>query len=164
VADERTRACLREATLRANPEYALVLHDRLSSAQQASVRASSWGDGDLYGVLQPRTGTRPPINVVDHDTALLLLTLQAPGCVPHYVIEQCHDTTEDPIAELVLEGVLELERDGRFVSGAAALETLGTTRRAEGNGALARLSSQALRYAEALHIDDSPLLMSRLYG
>jgi len=64
----------------------------------------------------------------------------------------------------VADGVLEI-RDGEdFVSGARALAVVGEERKAEGGGRLAELSREALRYDQALAVDDPLALSWRLYG
>jgi hypothetical protein len=139
-----------------------VLLDRLAPEQQAAVRAS-WQADELYGILQPKRPERAPIKAVGHSTALLFLTLRSPGPVPRYVVERGDDAAAETVADLILEGVLQIRRNGRFVSGAAALELLDGAPHRDGGGALAQLSLQALRYVDALGIDDVAELTARLY-
>jgi hypothetical protein len=106
------------------------------------------------------------IKSVCRDTALLYLTLKESGPLPGYLTGSPAPDTNQAIAELVLDGVLEIKREGdnEFVSGSNAYPLLYADRPTERTGgALARLSVDALRYAQALEIDDAGKLSARLY-
>jgi hypothetical protein len=153
------------ARFRANPRYELVLFDRLPSDQQA-VLTDLRADPDFYGILRPRDSSGLAIKSVCRDTALLYLTLQEPGALPGYVAANRSPDTNQSIAEMVLDGVLEIMRsvDGAFVSGAEAYSLLYTDRQLDcAVGKLARLSTDALRYGQALEIEDAGKLSARLY-
>jgi hypothetical protein len=163
--DERTAdapASIRHAILRANPSYELVLLDRLDGAAREQI-AREHGD-DLYGVLRPLRGDgRLQPHAVSSETALLFLTLREPAPLPGYVADRLDDEGERALVRLVLDGVLELRRDGHFVSGAAAGELLGAARSAGGRGRIGELSLVALRYGQELAALPEPLLARRLY-
>lgn len=155
-------------TLRAGAAYELVSFDRLPPAEQLLL-AELRGDPGFYGVLRPRADTGRTVRAVDRDMALLWLSLQAPAPLPFFAREG-EDGAGRRIAELVLDGVLEVEDDdGRFVAGPAALR-LATA----GDGAavdagatasrLGRLADAALRHAAALGDDDVERLAARLYA
>jgi hypothetical protein len=101
---------------------------------------------------------------VDRDTALLLLTLREPGPLPGYAMEALGASAARTLARLVADGVLEVREGEGFVSGAAALALMGQAGGSTGGGRLATLSRAALRYAEALVVDDPVVLSWRLYG
>jgi hypothetical protein len=159
---------------RANPAYELVLWDRLEPAEQASLERLR-EDPELYGVLRPRRRSgaaaerAPGLKAVDRETALLFLTLREPGSLPAYVRAVLGAAAGRTIGRLVADGVLEVEREGAFVHGAAAFE-LGRQPGEDGGdgedagGRLAALSLAALRYGAALAIDDPLRLSFRLYG
>src|SRR4051812_14272049 len=151
--------------LRANPAYELVLWDRLAPEERRALDRLPY-DPDFYGILRPRPAEAPgaPLGVkaVDRDTALLVFTLREPGPLPSYVRSALGEATGRTIARLIADGILEIERDGEFVCGPAALE-LGRQAAAAG-GRLAELSVAALRYGQALAIDDPLRLSLRLYG
>src|SRR5690242_20152557 len=109
---------IEEANFRANPNYELVLFDRLSSDQR-EVLKDLQSDPDLFGILRPRHADLG-IKSVCRDTALLYFTLQQPGRLPSYVRAMFGDECNQAVAELVLDGVLEVENDDAFVSGADA--------------------------------------------
>ena len=148
---------------RANPAYELVLWDRLEPAERASLERLR-EDPELYGVLRPRS-SGPGLKAVDRETALLFLTLREPGGLPSYVRELLGAAAGRTIGRLVADGVLEVEREGAFVHGAAAFEPERETGGEEnGGGHLAVLSLAALRYGAALALDDPLRLSFRLYG
>jgi hypothetical protein len=69
------------------------------------------------------------------------------------------------VAALVLDGVLEVEDDGEFLSGANACDLLldSSIPGPAGDDPIAQLSYRALRYADALEIADASALSARLY-
>ncbi|HEX7185408.1 MAG TPA: hypothetical protein VF756_26525 [Thermoanaerobaculia bacterium] len=148
---------------RANPRYELVLFDRLP-AEERRVLVSLREDPDFYGVLRPREAAGLGVKSVDRDTALLFLTLREPGPLPAYVDTVLGEAAERTVARLVADGVLEVESGGSWGSGAAVLGLLRHGDAPEpGAGRLAELSVAALRYGQALAVDDPLLLSWRLY-
>jgi hypothetical protein len=147
---------------RANPAYELALWDRLAPGERAALERLR-DDPDFYGILRPGTaGSGLGVKSVDRETALLFLTLREPGGLPSYVRAVLGETAGRTVARLVADGILEIEKNGAFVSGPAAF----ADRRdgGAGEGRLARLSVAALRYGEALAVDDPLRLSLRLYG
>ena len=152
-----------DASFRATPDYQLVLFDRLDPAQQDTLRDLT-KDPDFYGVLIPSETGSHTTKSVCRDTALLLFTLQQPGRLPAYVRASLGENCNEEIAQLVLDGVLQMERDGRFISGAEAYDLIYHERSpAESSGVIGRLTQAALEYAQTLDIDDSAKLSARLY-
>jgi len=152
---------------RANPAYELVLWDRLEPAERASLERLR-EDPELYGVLRPRREEAAlrglGLKAVDRETALLFLTLREPGALPAYVRAVLGAAAGRTIGRLVADGVLEVEREGAFVHGAAAFELRREAGGEAGGGHLAALSLAALRYGAALGVDDPLRLSFRLYG
>ncbi len=146
--------------LRANPLYELVLADRLEPELRRSLSELERDPG-FYGVL--RSGTN--LKAVDRDTALLFLTLCEPGPLPAYVRRISGEDAAATVARLVADGILEIAAGGGFVSGPAAFDLLWEEED-EGSrgGRLAALSLAALRYGQALAIDEPVRLSLRLYG
>ena len=95
---------------------------------------------------------------------LLYLTLTQLGPLPSYLRGGLCKECNRAVAELVLDGVLEILCNGRFVSGSEAYERIYPCAvMGEPGGTLARLTRAALEYAQALDIDDSARLSARLY-
>ncbi|HEX5719536.1 MAG TPA: hypothetical protein VF179_25475 [Thermoanaerobaculia bacterium] len=152
---------------RANPAFELVLFDRLEPRERETL-AELRKDPDFYGILRPRPGEAAALGVksVDRETALLFLTLREPGALPSYMKTMLGDGALRVVARLVADAILEVEEDGRFISGAAALALFGERRSGQNGtgGRLAEISLAALRYAQGLAEDDPLALSFRLYG
>lgn len=155
---------LRDFRLRANPEYELVVLDRLSAAEQQMFEALK-ADPDCYGILRPRTSGNLTIKAASRDAALLFFTLQTPSPLPRYVQQSLGENCDQTIAQMVLDGILEIEADGAMLSGPAAHSYIcGDQPVLENEGFLAALSRRALQYAETLDINDAAALSMRLYN
>ena len=153
-----------EATFRANPNYELVLFDRLPPAEQVVLRGLQQ-DPDFYGLLCSRERTDLGFKSVCQDTALLYLTLTKPGRLPSYIKNLFGDKCNQAIAELVLDGVLEIDSHETFVSGPQAYHLIySESLPSEAGGTIAGQSIEALKYAQALDISHSQKLSARLYA
>lgn len=152
---------------RASPAFELVLFDRLPDGERRAL-ADLARDPDFYGVLRPRdpagtSGLAP--KSADRDTALLVLTLREPGPLPAYALAQLGEAAPRVIARFVADGVLEVEKDGAFISGPAGLDLFVRTESSpRREGRIAALSLAALRCAQGLPVDDPRLLALRLYA
>ncbi|HEX9942429.1 MAG TPA: hypothetical protein VGG03_10460 [Thermoanaerobaculia bacterium] len=153
---------LLDRDFRANPSYDLVLFDRLPDEERRAL-AGLADDPGFYGVLRRRGAPGPGPRSVDRDTALLFLTLREPGRLPSYVRAALGESASRAIGRLVADGVLEVESGGSFVSGPAALDQFGGSRREAGSGRIAVLSLAALRAAQALPVEDPERLAWTLY-
>jgi hypothetical protein len=149
----------------ANRDYRLVLFDRLPPDQQEVLRDLT-KDPEFYGVLLPPEGSSRKAKSACQSTALLLFTLMEPGPLPAYVLGNLGATANQAIAELVLDEVLMMEFQGRFVCGSAAYDLLYSEPRSgeSSPAASADLTCAALEYAESLDLDDSNMLSARLYA
>jgi len=150
---------------RANPAFELVLFDRLDPRERETL-AELRKDPDFYGILRPREASLAlGVKSVDRETALLFLTLREPGALPTYMQAMLGDGALRVVARLVADAILEVEEEGRFISGAPALALFGERRSGNGaGGRLADISLAALRYAQDLAEDDPLSLSFRLYG
>jgi hypothetical protein len=150
---------LDRAIFRCHPDARLVLFDRLGADEQARL-AGLTRDPAFYGVLVTPSTTK----AVDRDSALLLLTLETPGPMPRYAWRAFGADAHRRVAGLVLDGVLEIEYEGAFHSGAAALALVGAEAGDDdAGGAIGRLSRGAIRYGAALPMRDPSVLARRLY-
>jgi len=158
-----------ERGFRANPSFDLVLFDRLDPRERETL-ADLRKDPDFYGILRPHPGDTKAnalgVKSVDRETALLFLTLREPGPLPSYMRSLVGDGILRVVARLVADAILEVEEDGSFISGAAALPLFAERRSGGGErgGRLADISLAALRYAQDLAEDDALMLSFRLYG
>lgn len=152
-----------DAVLRANPDYELVLFDRLSNAERAMVPISEQSDADLYGILRPRPGSGLHPRAVSQDTALLYLTLSRPGRLPAYAARSLGGRTDTVVARLVLDSVLEVRHRAVFVSGTAAAGVALPDAGSGGRGRIGELSIAALRYAQQFAYLPTGALGRRLY-
>jgi hypothetical protein len=154
---------VRDFHFRASPDYELVLFDRLSAREQEAFKGLST-DPDGYGILRPRQPGRLGIKSVSRDLALLFYTLQEPGVLPHYVRQSLGEQCDRAIAQMVLDGILEIDAGGTMVSGPAAHACLCPEESAaDREGPMAALSRRALQYAQALDMTEAGLLSARLY-
>ena len=155
-----------DAVFRSNPNYELVLFDRLTDEQQRTFDGLE-KDHDFYGILRPRGGfSMPimPIKSVCRETALLFLTLQAPGKLPSYARVGLGAQCTRVIVEFVLDGVLEVESNGAFVCRSEAYALIyGSKPPHVAEGTIGRLSRDALMYAQGLEISNISELSARLY-
>ncbi len=152
-----------DGRFRSNPDYDLILFDRLSDDQK-ELFAALRTDSEFYGILQPRQACRLGVKSVCRDTALLFLTMREAGELPFFVRDGGEESNQ-AIARLVLDGVLMMQLGEQMVCGAQARDIL--SEQAPDNGAateLAAMSIRALQYAERLPITDAVALSARLYG
>ncbi|RJL33415.1 hypothetical protein [Bailinhaonella thermotolerans] len=150
---------LRAATFRAGAHYELVAAEHLPPAQRELLA----GTPEAYGVLRPVRDPGLGTKAVCRNTARLFRALAEPGPLPPEVAEGLGGDGERAIAELVLDGVLEIGAGGGFVSGPDACDRLFPRVPAAEWGRLARLSAEALRYGQRLDLGDVPRLAARIY-
>jgi hypothetical protein len=156
-----------EAVLRSNPRYELVLLDRLEPDEREQITGEADGRHAPYGLLRPTPDSALEPRVVSTDTALLFLTLAVPGSCPEYVRTGLGANLTAALGRLVLDGILEVEVDGEFRSGAAGWAPLNPSgRESRHGGRTTELSEEAIRYGQAL-VSLAPLpaelVAARLY-
>jgi hypothetical protein len=153
-----------DGIFRANPSYELLSFDRLPAEQQ-ELFFSMKGDPNFYGILRPRNGYQLPLKSACRDTALLFSSLREAGKLPAFVTSPRGVGTNQEIAELVLDGVLEIEHENEMLHGAAAFAAICEPEETRGGDSeIAQLSREALLYAQTLPFTDASLLASRLYA
>ena len=81
-------------------------------------------DDLAYGDLRPNRGVAGPSRPISADVALLFLSLRVPARVPQHFHRAFPGRLEILLRRLVLDGVLEVEHQGTFISGAAAHQLL----------------------------------------
>jgi hypothetical protein len=150
------------AVFRLNPAYDFVTLGNLSSRRKRLLGSIPRSPG-FCGVVWPR---EPGLAVksVCRQTAELLRALRRPGPIPESVRTRGGGEWRRDVASLVLDRVLEVEQNGAFLGGVDALQAIVETRtRLIPRGSLARLSTDAVQYAQALELTDIAQLSSRLY-
>ena len=139
-----------EAVLRANPAYDLVPLDRLTAVERQAVAEEAGRQREPYGLLRPTSDGSLEPRVVSTDTALLFLTLIVPGPCPGYLRSGLGDRLVSTLGRLVLDGILQVEVDGVFRSGAAGWAPVAPASEGRPGGRVAALSEEAVRYGDAL--------------
>ena len=152
-----------EKRFRANPGYELLLREQSVDRDGAPLPIPP-PDEPLYGYLRPKPSSHLTWRAVSPDTALLFLTLRRDGAVPDYFRSLFGGRTDNRLLRLVLDGILEVEHEGAFVSGPGARTPLIGDEAYAGKGPIAALSIEALRYVEALGDLTIPEMTHRLYG
>ena len=155
-----------DVRFRANPNYEIVLLDRLPEDYRQDFKKNAQKELDTYGLLWPRSNKGLTPKAICHETALLLYTMREPGFLPAYVRTRFGVDCNRAIAELVLDNVLEIEDldCAGFVSGAKAHDLLYEHEELElGVGRIPRLSHDALRYGQMVSVTGSAHLSTRLY-
>jgi hypothetical protein len=152
------------ARFRRHPAYALHRLGALPEAHREALGALADGASD-DAVLLPLDPHSPrSAKLIDARTADLLAALSELRPLPSTGAAPAADAWRQ-IQLLVLDGLLEIESHGRLFSGPAAHPVvIGERPLCLGGGALARLSIDALLYAERLPITDPRALSRRLYG
>ena len=155
---------LLQRRFRANDSYELVPFRRLAEAERA-VFADLVEQKDHVGILRPPRGSALGVKNATRSIAALTRLLRKPALLPERIrSSETRQLTRD-VAALVLDGVLEVEENGEFFSGADACDLLldPSIPRPASDDPIAQLSYRALRYADALDIDDASALSARLY-
>jgi len=148
---------------RANPKWQLRLLDKVDARTRRA-----FGDelpAETYGFLYEadRSGG---LKAVGPDTALLFITLQEPSPLPQYIKASFGEETEDAVAALIADDVLEVEIGGEWRSGAEALLDLRGGGQAPGVGEMSptyERSMTAIKVASALPTSDQRSLASFIY-
>src|SRR5271165_4535952 len=99
-----------ERVFRSNPAYELAPFDRLPADQRELLKDLT-NDPDFYGVLLPRIQGARSIKSVCRETALLVQTMAEPGPLPRYLQHTMDSRSNQSVAEMVLDGVLEIEAE-----------------------------------------------------
>jgi hypothetical protein len=138
---------------RSSPMLDLRRLDELPPEQSGPFRELE-RDADFYGLLVPRPGTAMNLKSVGREVAELFRTLQTPAAIE----------ADDDVIDLVLDGVLEIESAAAFVSGADALSiVVPVTDAVDATHSVARISRDALLYAQDLDSDDLQVLTPAIY-
>jgi len=123
-----------------------------------------YDESEVYGIFRPVVSRADlTIKVAYREIALIYLHLTHPRGLPHYLFMS---SQEKAVIQLVLDGVLEIESEGGFLSGAASVPALLGDTLAPISGVpnyLSRLSTRAINYGLRLRNQDPRSLANRLY-
>jgi len=153
-----------KARLRSAPHYRLTPFGRLPAAQQSRL-ADLCRDQGFFGLLTS-AADGSAVRAIDRDAARLFRSLQRPARLPAVAtMRSLGADAPRRVALLILDGVLEIAHEGRFVSGLAAYPILFDVRTAAPvRGRIARLSAQAMTYGLSLTLTDPAEMAPRLYA
>ena len=147
---------LHDLRFRANPLMELTQLASLTDAQREPFRDLE-SDPDFYGLFVPQPPLTITIKSAPRQTAELFRSLAAPAHLDRALLGDGDAAAN--IVDLVLDGILEIERGDGFVSGADALPFLS----AGAPDAGGVLSRRALLHAQELETADPRMLASALY-
>lgn len=152
---------LSEVRFRSSPHIELKTLSELSPEQQDAFRELE-RDADFYGLLVPRRPSAINIKSVGRETAELFRGLSTPGRLGSMLLDRSEARAE--VVDLVLDCILEVENDGAFHTGADALSLVcAAPAEPRADHAVARLSREALRYAQDIESVDPQTLTSAIY-
>lgn len=146
---------LTRAPLRAAGDFRFVPIEAVSALDRANLPDAGAGSGWAGALTPERPGWRRA-HLVTQETVELLASLQRAPALP---------VGSDPaaVARLVLDGILEVEREGEFISGPAAHSLFFESAAPTPVGPLGQLSLEALNYAAVLGSAQPLLLAHALY-
>ena len=125
-------------------------------------------DTELYGVFVPLNNmTGLTIKAASKEVAMLFFHLQHSSKIPHYYIASAEEDKNEAIAKLVMDGIIEIKWNDRFVTGTASLTALFDNAVVDDSsipGCLSALSVQAIHAAWLQHQQDLKSLASKLYS
>jgi len=153
---------LNTARLRSNPRFRLVSFDECDERERLLLEPLAQ-DSNFYGILAPPDTSPAPAKSMSRDAALLFMSLREPAIVPHLLTSLFGASVQERIQELILDGVFEIEQDGAFASGSAALPQLSHDSREKPNSQVAQLSNEAMVYVTAAEGLSPSEAAARLY-
>lgn len=148
---------LNELRFRANPHVGLRrLADLAAEQREPFLELES--DPDFYGLLVPMAPLSMNLKSASRQTADLFQTLTSPARVDNALLAD--DEYARDLVDLVLDGILEIEGDDGFVSGADAMHVVCPSEQSE---LATGLSRDALLHAQDLETAESQQLTMALY-
>lgn len=151
---------------RANPAYRLTSLDRFSVNRQEIFKELT-AEPEFHSLLIPRRQNGLTIKAIDQNTALLYNTLKKAAILPSYLGNILGADLNKTVLHLVFENILQVRIKNVFVSGISVFGELQTEIRHNSgeitDSKITSLSIEALKYAQALEINDIPELAARLY-
>lgn len=157
-------ACLENAVIRANPHYKLISSAKLSPEQREELGLAELTKQRNTAILHSESLPELGIKSLGREGSKLFSACRKPARLYDVLQEPPSSAVLIQIAELILDGVLELEQGANFVSGVRSYKALFQCRPLpRQSGEIAKISIQALKYAQNLEIRELGRLSARLY-
>jgi len=152
--------------LRQGSSYLLVEWNELDITEQKMLSGLN-DEAEVYGIFQPLfSSSHLTKKVAYKEVALLYLHLKKTNNLPHYLFLSPEEKLNETITQLVLDNILEIEYEGNFVSGTAAIKAIFGEAFFENEiipNYLSKLSMGAIQYALLLRDLDMRSLSRKLY-
>jgi hypothetical protein len=150
-----------EIRFRASSSVELRRLEELDAAQRAPFLELQ-RDPSFHGLFIPRPPLTMSVKSVERQTAELFLSLATPARLDRALLDDAGYIGD--VVDLVLDGFLEIESGGRFISGADAFPIVCSgLAPLEIRDVAARLSRDALLHAQDLETSDADELTMSLY-
>ena len=152
---------LHEIRFRSSPLIELKQLASLTGPEREQFRDLE-SDSDCSGLFVSKPPFTMNLKSAGRQTAELFQSLATPARIDRTLLED--DEYAFDVVDLVLDGILEIENDGEFVSGADALSAIASRpHMPEVSGTIARLSREALLHTQDLETRDPQALSMELY-
>jgi hypothetical protein len=146
--------------------YQLTEWNKLNNDKKEALSALQ-DESEVYGIFEPIIPSKNfSYKVAYSDVALLFFHLQHSNKLPHYLIYRGDHKINETIAAMLLDGIIEVEWEGKFVSGPNALPAIyddDTISETHLPTYLSQLSYKAIYYAWMLNHADERSIASHLY-
>lgn len=140
--------------------------NHLSPAEQGML-SGLYDEDEVYGIFEPLISSAHITKKVAYtEVALLYLHLKETNYLPHYLFLSAGEKLNETITQLVLDEILEIECEGSFASGTAAIKIFFGETFFENHivpNHLSKLSMEAIQYALLIKDPDLRSLSQQLY-
>jgi hypothetical protein len=155
-----------KAKYRASSKYRVVEWSDLSLREQETL-SGLYDGNDVYGIFQPVVNSpHLTAKIAYREVALLYFHLQQSENIPHYFLEINEQQWKKTVQQLVLDNIIEIKYEGKFVSGTDALKAIFNDVLWDSEivpGYLPALSTRAIQYGLSLHNLSVRSMSRRLY-
>lgn len=153
-------------TFRASSTHDLVELSQLNQSDQQAL-AGLASTEDIFGIFKNKSAGNDSLHKIAYkDVALLSYFLKEPSQLPSFIKNNFDDDINATLCKLVLEGILEIQADGEFVSGVDAQNVIcpASIKAIEiSKSRISQLSEKAIQYGIGLNNVDGISLSTRLY-
>jgi hypothetical protein len=161
--EDATLDNITRATFRANTALEFTSIDCLDIRDRELINKFGLA-GDCPGILHRRAVSPLTGKSVSRDIALLWFQFQEAEKIPSNLKQALGSECGWTFSRLLLEGILEIEWSGQFLSGLEAQEAIfGKRLHCSRSNSIALMSIQALKYAQGLALENPEKLSARMY-